>query len=96
MQSLDCLRRIQSILAEGNLLAGHPEQARRRLALLLDRGTDQETGVTMLLPLLAGLAICQRLGEQIYAGPRTASSDVSVSEPRLLLEMPCVEADDTP
>lgn len=53
MRNVEWLRQTQSILAEGDLLDGHPEQARQRLLPVLDRSADQEPDVTALLPLLA-------------------------------------------
>jgi tetratricopeptide (TPR) repeat protein len=53
INELMALRWTQNILAERDLLEGHPGDARARLEPLLDRGEDPETYVTQLLPMLA-------------------------------------------
>jgi tetratricopeptide (TPR) repeat protein/transcriptional regulator with XRE-family HTH domain len=50
---LNLLREVHCVLAEHDLLSGHPEAARARLTPLLERPGMMERQVTRLLPILA-------------------------------------------
>jgi transcriptional regulator with XRE-family HTH domain len=50
---LGLLRMLQRVLAEADLLVNHPEDARARLAPLLDQSEHEELDVNEVLPILA-------------------------------------------